>query len=240
MKKLILSLSALMAISTPMWAQGTSLGPLVVDLKTGVITDLGSNPTPSRANLSYTIPYATVRAERNPGCVATPFRARVDVNLKPGAPAGIPEAKRVRMTVEYEGPTQAEPTLPRAWVTHIGDDPQNDGFGGGSGLDGVAEAQVNDQNLAVYSAALGAGLVDRLAYQEMALPKGALSFDIANHYFSWGQPLNEVDTTNGKKLFAFPDSKGDYRMYIGLNRVVRDGSTRIGCGAKRAIIEFVP
>ena len=236
MKKHTLSLIAMAALfATVGYAQSTS-GPLVIDLITGNIFDLGP-AAPVRASVNYVMPYATVQTARVTTCPETPYQAKVDVNF---APSGAPTAKRVRLTVEYEGATAREPKLPTGWVTHIGDDPQNDGFGGGSGLVGVAEAQVVDQYIGVYSSAINPGEVDRVVYQELRLAKGAQQFEIANEYLSWGQPFNEIDATNGKKLFQIGTPGLDSHIYIGLNRVVRNGSPRIGCGAKRAIIEFLP
>jgi hypothetical protein len=57
---------------------------------------------------------------------------------------------------------------------------------------------------------------------------------------SWGQPFNQVDAANGRKLFEIGTTGSDSRIYLGLNRVVRNGSSRVGCGAKRALIEFIP
>lgn len=233
MKRLIFSL---FMATAPAWCQ-QSLGPLVIDLRTGTIFDLGS-ATPTKFTGTHSIPYATVQVTPQTGCPETPFRSLATVNLNPGN--SIKEAKRLRMTVEYEGPSTRAPKLPQGWTTHIGDDPANDGYGGGSGLAGVAEAQVLDQNLAVYSAALGAGEVDRLLYQELRLAKGALHFDVANQYFSYGQPFNEINASYGKKLFAIGGQGNDSRIYVGLNRVVSGRADRIGCGARRAILEFVP
>lgn len=227
----------LAAVFAASMAMAQSKGPLLIDLTNGSIVDLGTT-NPTKANNSYTMPYATVTMAAVRTCPETPYQARVDVNL--AGTNGIGAAKRLRLTVQYDGPSAREPKLPTGWVTHIGDDPLNDGFGGGSGLTSVAEAQIADQNLAVYSSALNPGEVDRVAYQELRLAKGAMQFDVANEYFSWSQPFNEIDATNGKKLFQIGSTGSDSRIYIGLNRVVRDGSTRIGCGAKRALLEFVP
>ena len=210
---------------------------VVIDLKTGIITDIGLNP-PVRASLTYTNPYLTVSMARLTSCAITPFEALVEMNLKPGGNPLPAEAKRAVVSVEYEGPQPGLATIPSGWVTHIGDDPTNDGFGGGNGLDGVAEVQVLDQALAVYSAGISSGIVDRMLYQELQLAKGSLRFDVANQNFRWGQPYNEVDATFTKKLFALPDAKGDYKLYLGLNRVVGNNAARKGCGARRAVIDL--
>lgn len=229
-KQLFLSLVTLAGL-----AQAQSLGPLVIDLRTGAIFDLGAT-APLKLLGTHTIPYATVQVTPQGSCPETPFRALLSLNLNPGS--GIKEAKHVRLTVEYEGPSPRAVNLPQGWTTHIGDNAANDGFGGGSGLDGVAEAHVLDQNLSVYGAAISAGEVDRLVYQQLRLAKGALHFDIANQYFSWGQPFNEINAPNGKKLFSIGGTGADTRIFVGLNRVISGRTDRIGCGAKRAIVEF--
>ncbi|MEZ5356603.1 MAG: hypothetical protein R2762_28540 [Bryobacteraceae bacterium] len=229
-------LMTLGAAATAFGQAAASRGPLVLDLRAGLIYDLGAAPNPSRTPTTYTMPFATVQMQANRACPETPFMARVDMNLNP---AGQQAAARVFVNVEYEGASQREPKLPVGWVTHIGDDPNNDGFGGGSGLDGVAEVQVLDQNLAVYSAAVAAGVVDRIVYQEQAISKGSHRFEIANQFLGWGQPASQISTNFGKKLFAVGTSAGtDPRIYAGFNRVVRNGSTRTGCGARLVVIEF--
>jgi hypothetical protein len=215
-------------------AMAQSRGPLVIDLRTGSIYDLGT-ATPAKAAVTYTIPLATVRVQAHRACPETPFMARVDMNFNP---TGQPPVTRAFITVAHEGGSTREPKLPAGFTTHVGDDLNNDGFGGGSSIDGVAEVQIQDQNLAVYSAGLSAGVVDRLAYQELRLAKGALRLEVANQYLGWGQPANEIATVFGKKLFGIGGSGADSRVYAGFNRVIRDGSTRTGCGARLAVIEF--
>ncbi|MBM3796972.1 MAG: hypothetical protein FJW31_23665 [Acidobacteria bacterium] len=176
--QLIRSILAVCALSAAAFAQSVpGRGPLVIDLRNGQIHDLGTNPNPTRATNTYTMPYATVQVQANRSCPETPFMARVDMNL---APAGLPAASRVFVNVAYDSASTREQKLPVGWVTHIGDDSLNDGFGGGSGPVGTAEVQVLDQDLAVYSAALSAGTVDRIADQELRLAKGSLRFEIAN------------------------------------------------------------
>ncbi|MEO6037306.1 MAG: hypothetical protein ABIQ93_02765 [Saprospiraceae bacterium] len=235
MKKYMLYTVA-MAVLTAVSGSAQTTGPLVIDLVTGNIFDLGP-AAPVRATTTYTMPYATVQTAAVRTCPETPFQARVDVNFAPG---NAPALKKARITVEYEGVSTRPVKLPTGWTTHIGDDPNNDGFGGGSGLNNVAEAQVVDQNLSVYSSAINPGEVDRVVYQELRLANGAVKYEFANQYFSWSQPFNEIDATNGKKLFEIGAPGSDNRVYVGLNRVIRNGTTRIGCGAKRAILEFIP
>ena len=53
-----------------------------------------------------------------------------------------------------------------------------------------------------------------------------------------GQPRNIVDSFAAKKVFAFPDSKGDYKIYAACNRVIIGRTDRTGCGAARAILQL--
>lgn len=211
-----------------------SRGPLMIDLRSGNIFDLGTTP-PTRTTNTYVTPYATVQTQANRACPETPFMARLDMNLNP---PGLAPASRSFITVAYEGPSTREPRLPTGWVTHIADDIANDGFGGGSGLAGVAEVQVLDQNLAAYTTALAAGVVDRIAYQELRLAKGSMRYEVANQYFGWGQPANEIGTGFGKKMFAIGPPGADSRIFVGLNRVIGNNASRTGCGARWALIEF--
>lgn len=143
-----------------------------------------------------------------------PFMARLDMNLNP---PGLTPANRSFITVSYEGPSTREPRLPTGWVTHLADDIANDGFGGGSGL---------------------AGVVDRIAYQELRLAKGSMRYEVANQYFGWGQPAGEINTGFGKKRFAIGPPGADSRIFVGLNRVIGSNSSRTGCGARWAVVEF--
>lgn len=209
---------------------------IVVDLRNGSIHDLGTTPLPTRASgLTYSNPYVTVTVARLGGCAATPFQALIQANL---TPANAAARKRILLDVDYAVPTSAEPNLPSGWVTHIGDDSANDGYGGGSGIDGVAEAHVTNQVFHVYSTALGPGSVQRILSQDMQLAGGSLRFDIANQFLGYGQQYNIIDSERARKLFAFPDSRGDSRIFIGLNRVVSARADRTGCGAARAIVQL--
>ena len=53
-----------------------------------------------------------------------------------------------------------------------------------------------------------------------------------------GQPRNIVDSFAAKKLFAFPDSKGDYKIYAACNRIISGRTDRTGGGAARAILQI--
>ncbi len=211
---------------------------VVVDLRTGRIDDLGTTPSPTRATgTTYSNVYLKVTVTPNPGCAITPFRALVEVNLKPTT--GGPEMKRAFVDVDYLSPSpNPNDAVPSGWVTHVGDDPANDGYGGGSDVQGVAEAHVTNQQFLVYTSGLQAGVVQNLVAQDLQLEKGSLRFEIANQFLAWGQPRNIVESSQAKKLFAFPDAKGDYRMFAAFNRVISGRAGRVGCGAARAIVQL--
>jgi hypothetical protein len=216
---------------------------VVIDLRTGSIHDLGTNPAPTRAaGLTYTNAYMKVTVTRNPNCTITPFQALVEMNLKPTNAA---EMKRAYVDVDYisPNPTASNPVsstdIPSGWVTHLGDDPANDGYGGGTDVaGGSAEAHVTSQQFLIYSTAIAAGSVQNILAQDMQLEKGSLRFEIANQFLAWGQPRNVIDSTAAKKLFAFPDAKGDYRLFTSFNRVISGRTDRTGCGAARAILQL--
>ncbi len=210
---------------------------VTVDLRTGVIHDLGTAPTATRATGTYTNPYMKVTVTPNTACTLTPFRALVEINLKPTA---APEMKRAFVDVDYLSPaaTTNPTSSPSGWVTHIGDDPANDGYGGGTGTEGIAEVHVTNQTLLVYSTGLQPGIVQNIVAQDLQLEKGSLRFEVANQFLAWGQPRNILDSTQAKKLFAFPDAKGDSRLFAAFNRVISGRAERVGCGAARAIIQL--
>ncbi len=212
---------------------------VVVDLKTGRITDVAANPNPVRSTTgSYSNAYVTVTVTKIGTCPATPYEARVDVNFKPSTPAGTPQIKRANFTVEYEGPTEKDPNIPYGWVTHIADDPTNNGYGGGNGLDGVAEMQIVDQNLTMYSNGIAAGVVDAIFTQQLRLANGSMRFEVSDQLLTIGQPYTDVDGSATKRLFQIPDAKNDYRIYAGFNRVVANGVDRKGCGARRVLVDW--
>ena len=55
---------------------------------------------------------------------------------------------RACFSLDFEG-------TPVGWTLNVGDDPSNDGFGGGTLSSSVAEVQILEEVLAMYSAALG-------------------------------------------------------------------------------------
>ncbi len=216
---------------------------VTVDLRTGVIHDLGTPTNATRATGTYTNPYMKVTVTPNTACTLTPFRALVEINLKPtasGSGATPPEMKRAFVDVDYLSPaaTTNPTSSPSGWVTHIGDDPANDGYGGGTGTEGIAEVHVTNQTLLVYSTGLQPGIVQNVVAQDLQLEKGSLRFEVANQFLAWGQPRNILDSTQAKKLFAFPDAKGDSRLFAAFNRVISGRADRVGCGAARAIIQL--
>lgn len=228
---------------TAAFLAATVQAQVVVDLRTGVIHDLATTPLPTRATTTYTNSYMKVTVARNPvACPLTPFTALVEVNLKPaatGSAAAPPEMKRAFIDVDFLSPaTNPNETIPSGWVTHIGDDPQNDGYGGGTTLDGIAEAHITNQQFLVYSSGLQVGVVQNLVAQDMQLENGSVRFEVANQFIAWGQPRNILESTQAKKLFAFPDARGDNRLFAAFNRVISGRSDRTGCGAARAIIQL--
>ncbi len=232
--KIITTLLAAAALAASLEAQVT------VDLRTGVIYDLGTTPTPTRTTGTYSNPYMTVTVTPNAGCAVTPFKALVAINLKPlpGGGANPLEMKRAFVDVDYLSPNVNPNSIPTGWVTHIGDDPANDGYGGGTNVEGIAEVHVTNQQLLVYSTGLQPGVVQNIVAQDLQLEKGTLRFEVANQFLAWGQPRNILDSTQAKKLLAFPDNKGDYRLFAAFNRVISGRTDRIGCGAARATIQL--
>ncbi len=205
---------------------------IVIDLQNGVVTEtfnvLGNPPLSGLGNPPYVSTYATVRLDKKPGagCASTPYEARVDINL---APASENPLSKVSILVEYEG-------TPSLWHTHIGDDSTNDGYGGGSGLKGVAELQIVDQNLAVYSIGLAPGKVDKLYGADLRLTEGSLHFSVADQMLTVGQPYTILTSPFQKQLYDF--SAPDKKIFAAFNRVIADGSPRKGCGAKNIHLSF--
>lgn len=174
-------------------------------------------------------------------CPASPGWKQAALRIR--LPTGCTQAN---VTIEYEG-------TPCGWTANLGDSPTNDGFGGGAGGSlACAEAQVLNSPLAagvgnplstlgVYSSCQ-AGVVDNLANSSLALTNGSLKFTVKNQFVSWGEPATVLQTPNVKRLFFLPDTLGpggDFStLYLGLNRVIFSPGTRIGYGARRAIVSF--
>lgn len=103
---------------------------IVIDLKTGILTEtfgVQHNPTASSSGPAYDSTggsRASTSPERPPDAPPFPFEAMVEVNLslQNAAPA-----TRVSVTVEHEG-------KPSGWTTHLGNDINNNGYGGGTSL----------------------------------------------------------------------------------------------------------
>jgi hypothetical protein len=201
-----------------------------IDLKNGTIYDIPTSGVPTGGTTTLTTAYAKVTLQKSANCTTTPWEAHVEMNLNP-INTNIPPAKRVSLTVEYE----ADPT---GWTTHIGDDTNNDGYGGGTGLKGVAEIQVVGDLLSVYSVGLSAGVVDKILSSKMRLHEGALHMNVMDQYFSYGNPATVLESKYLKQLFTLTDPNGDQRIFAGFNRVIRDGSPRKGCGAKKVLLGF--
>ena len=213
------------------------LADVVIDLKNGVITDTKAVPAQAIFPANYTSQYISVTLQKSATCKETPYEALVTVNLKPALAVAVQEMKVMGVEVTFEGPTTGAPTLPSGWVTHIGDDPANDGFGGGTTADGgIAEVHITNQKLLVYSSALDVGVVENLLQQDLQPATGSIYFEAGNQWLSWGNPYNEIDSAATKKLFQIPDKYGDYKLYAAFNRVISNRADRKGCGARRAVI----
>ena len=210
---------------------------VVIDLKTGLITD---TKTPvAQAVASYTSPYFSVTMNKTTTCPATPWEALVTINMKPTGTGAPPEVKVASIDVTFDGPSNgpASAALPTGWAVHIGDDPTNDGYGGGGALDGgAAEVHITNQQVLVYSSALDVGVVEKVIQQDLQPGSGSINFEVGNQWLSWGNPYNELDSAAAKKLFQIPDKYGDYKIYAAFNRVISGRADRKGCGTRRAVI----
>jgi hypothetical protein len=216
-----------------------ALGDVVIDLKTGNVTDTKAGPVQTVGGAPFTSTYVNVAFTKSAACKETQWEAVATINYKPTVPAGVQEMKVAGIDVTFEGPSTGAPNLPTGWVTHIGDDANNDGYGGGSTADGgVAEGHITNQQMLVYSAALDIGIVEKIVQQDLQPGSGSVYFEVGNQWLSWGNPYNEVDSLNTKKLFQIPDKFGDYKVYLGLNRVISNRTDRKGCGARRAVISL--
>ena len=205
---------------------------VVIDLKTGIVTETVASGTPiSSPGPSYNTSdgYARVDiAKKGSGCTSTPNEALVEVNLSPANEAPV---SRLSVTVEYEG-------KPSGWTTHLGDDVNNDGYGGGSGVQGVAEAHTIGETFYVYSTGLSVGNVEKVIESKLRLTEGALHFNVSDQRLTFGQPYTVLDSGNLKQLFDLTGASADKKLYLGFNRVIRYRSDRIGCGARRVILAF--
>lgn len=130
---------------------------------------------------------------------------------------------------------------PSGWTVNFGDSPTNNGFGGDFGsTPRNAELQILNDVLTVYNA-VDAPPVDPVASQHLALTDSALNFVVENQRISWSPPYSELNAPNLELLFAIPDATpgGDGRqVYLGLNRVIDDGTNRVGCGVRRVMVSF--
>jgi hypothetical protein len=207
---------------------------VVVDLKTGIVTETFANTTNSpvsSAGPNYTTgdSYARVNVTKKAsGCTTTPHEALVEVNL---SPSGGTPITRLSVTVEYEG-------KPSGWTTHLGDDVDNDGFGGGTSVQGVAEAHTIGETFYVYSTGLAVGSVEKVIESKLRLTEGALHFNVSDQKLTFGQPYTVLDSGNLKQLFDLTGSTADKKLYLGFNRVINYRADRVGCGARRVILAF--
>lgn len=147
---------------------------------------------------------------------------------------------RACFTLDYEG-------TPVGWTLNVGDDSTNDGFGGGGpGLSSsVAELQILEEIMTMFSVALGPGVVDQLATQRLRLTDGAFKICVSDDMVAWGNPAGALNTTNSKLGFQIPDlapatgfspaGNGNREIFAGFNRVV-SGTGRNGVGLARVLI----
>jgi hypothetical protein len=147
---------------------------------------------------------------------------------------------RACFTLDYEG-------TPVGWTLNVGDDSTNDGFGGGGpGLSSsVAELQILEEIMAMFSIALGPGAVDQLATQRLRLTDGSFKICVGDDLVTWGNPAGALTTTNSKVGFQIPDlapatgfspaGNGNREIFAGFNRVV-SGTARNGVGLARVVI----
>ncbi|MBL8241135.1 MAG: hypothetical protein JNM66_27180 [Bryobacterales bacterium] len=209
---------------------------VIVDLKNGVVTET-FNTAPSPAPVSDdgisgytdTAGYSTVKLIKKPGagCATTPYEAVVEFHLTPGN--GVAAMKKLSVLVEYEG-------TPTGWNTHLGDDVNNNGYGGGTSLQGVAELQVVGEELSMYTSAFAPGAVDKLFGSSLKLSEGSLHFNVANQSLTVGQPYTILGSNFQKALFDF--TAADKKLYAGFNRVIANDLSRKGCGAKKVHLVF--
>jgi hypothetical protein len=208
----LLGVSASAAIAQ---AQCPTESVVSIDLKTGLV--IGSSP-----QVSFS-PIVTPTS----GTYAGWGRTVAKIDLGRGC-------KCASIVAEYEG-------LPFGWTLNIGDSPTNNGYGGDSGNpDSEAEMQIVNQDMSVYSSALGPGIVDNLMTQHFGLNNAALKFVVCNQYLSFGNPNGVLQTPNSKLLYALPDAGAGNNslLYVGLNRVVAGPGARVGKGLRRATISF--
>lgn len=150
-----------------------------------------------------------------------------------------PDCSEVCVVLEYEG-------RPSGWTLDFGDSETNNGFGGNSGSDptSLAELEIQDETLRVWSDALGPGMVDQLATRQLRLTDSSYKVCVSNQHIKLGQPAGAHDAIFSELLYALPDVDVDDNndLYIGLNRVILSAagapvpSDRIGAGLRRAFI----
>jgi subtilisin len=161
------------------------------------------------------------------------------INFKPSIDQ---QCKEAGLVVEYEG-------LPTGWTVDIGDSATNDGYGGGSfGTTGsCAEVYVANvpnsvlmANKHCHAPQLAAALPLLPTPSLLSLRDGALKFLIRDQFLSAGQPYATPATSELPNTFHIPDTIGPnpdgYKIYTGINRVINQGSPRVGTGVRRVYI----
>lgn len=145
---------------------------------------------------------------------------------------------RACFTLDYEG-------TPAGWTLNVGDDSFNDGFGGGALSSSVAEVQILEEIMSMFSIALAPGVVDQLVTERLRLLDGAFKICVGDDLLTWGNPAGALSTTNSKLGFQIPDlapatgfspaGNGNREIFAGFNRVV-SGTARNGVGLARVLI----
>jgi hypothetical protein len=147
---------------------------------------------------------------------------------------------RACFSLDFEG-------TPAGWTLNVGDDPTNDGFGGGTLSSSVAEVQILEEIMSMFSIALAPGVVDQLVTERLRLLDGAFKICVGDDLVTWGNPAGALNTTNSKIGFQIPDlapatgfspaGNGNREIFAGFNRVV-SGTARNGVGLARVVISL--
>ncbi len=147
---------------------------------------------------------------------------------------------RACFTLDYE-------ETPVGWTLDVGNSSTADGFGGGGAgaSSSVAEIQILEEIMTMFSAAQGPGVVDQLAREHLSLLDGSFKICVSKDLVTWGNPAGATDTTNSELGFQIPDlapatsfspaGNGNSDIFAGFNRVV-SGTARNGVGLARVYI----
>lgn len=128
---------------------------------------------------------------------------------------------------------------PSGWVLNVGNSPGNDGYGGDAGeFSNDSELQLMGTTLSVYANDDGAS-AQLLSDASFVPASGCVSreVEVSDGKVTTLAPAHAVDSPYVFRLNQ-PDSTGtpDAVIYIGLNRVVRSDSPRVGSGLRAASV----